>query len=188
MINIKPARFIKVTRLELFVVGLIVVALVIILTGGENCRRQWHCCVICRSEKLDYKNVFGKRWTEFKDTESSAWYSRNIEPEHEHVWQRSTSMAGFDIFGNVAWVSDSDRPAGISMLTPEDQMQLYEHIPNLDEAKSLFREIRDGTESGDHSQYFRVKWSTSVLIVWIESSFSQSWNEIKTQLASIPED
>lgn len=153
-----------------------------LLSSTETRRRQWHTCALCRLTRIDYKSVFGNRWSEIEETECSEWYPKNIEPQHEHVWQRSASMAGFNIFGTPIWVSDSDRPTGINSLTPKEQIAVYQHIPNVEEGQRLFLTMRDDAESGDQSRYPKVRGRSGTLREWVGSAFVKSWDEIKPKL------
>jgi hypothetical protein len=92
-------------------------------------------------------------------------------------------MAGFNIFGRPIWVSDSERPAGLSGLTPAQQMALFQNIPNIDEAKQVFVSNRDDAESGDKSRYTRCGRQSYVLEAWIDSSFAKSWDDVKAELS-----
>ena len=79
-------RLPSMSRTEWLVVAVILTVLVVIVADStETRRRQWHCCALCRLVKIDYQNIFGRRWTEIEETECSKWYAQNVEPEHEHL-------------------------------------------------------------------------------------------------------
>ena len=92
-------------------------------------------------------------------------------------------MGGYNIFGTPIWVSDSDRPTGINSLTPVEQIAVYQHIPNIEEAKRLFLTMRDDAESGDQSRYPGVRGRSYTLQEWVHSSFDRSWDEIKPEFS-----
>ena len=56
---------------------------------------------VSRLIRIDSESIFGNRWSEIEKTECSGWYPKNIQPRHKHLSQRSSSMAGFNIFGEV---------------------------------------------------------------------------------------
>ena len=177
-----PVRL-KPTRAEAAVISLIVIVLLFLLVPGtETRRRQYLSCALCRLARCDYKSVFGNRWSEFEESECTRWFRKNIAPQHEHVWQRSSSMGGSNIFGTPIWVSDTGRPTGIHSLTAQEQIAVYQHIPNIEEAKRLFVAMRDDTESGDQSRYRRVHVRSGILQDWADSSFAKPWAEIKPEL------
>jgi hypothetical protein len=118
---------------------------------------------------------------EFEETECSTWYPENIERDHEHAWARSPSMQARTIFGTPTGAADSDRPAGFMRLTPTEQIGVYRHIPSADDAKRLFLEMRDDMESGDSSQYPRVRSASSILRDWVDSGFRRPWDEVLTE-------
>lgn len=138
---------IRKTTLKAVAVVVAVAVFVLVLDSTETHRRQWHCCALCRLVKIDDENILGRRWSEYEETELSEWYPQHVEAEHEHVWQRSTSSAGFNIFGRTLWVADSDRPAGITRWTPAEQIGIYGHVPD-DEVKHVFLMMHDAVEFG----------------------------------------
>jgi hypothetical protein len=150
--------------------------------GGETHRRQFRYCALCRIVRCDYKSVAGYGWSEFGINECSEWYPKNIESTHEHVWQRSPSSAGFNRNGKPIWVADSDRPGGLLLLTPAEQVAIYEHITNAVEAKRLFVEMRSDAETENYDRHLVVRSKAHILKDWSNSNFKRSWGEILARL------
>jgi len=179
----KPRRFPACPPLNVLAGCSVVVGTILfVLSGSPIVWRQHNSCALCRLARDDYSR-FGRHWSEFEETECSTWYAENVERYHDHAWARSPSMQLRTIFGTPTGASDSDRPAGFMRLTPAEQIGVYRHVPSADDAKRLFLQMREEMESGDSSQYARVRSVSSILRGWVDSGFRRPWNEVQTEIA-----
>lgn len=143
------------------------------ITGYHD---RW-TCALCRSDRIDYVYL-GRNWqTETRETSCSRWYQQNIEPNHDHIWVHGRASAIRDLYGNRYGAIDRD-PAGrtIWRLTPEDQLSLYQHIPNSADAKSVFTMLASPTTK-TNNQDFEI---LNNLLAWKESDFTSSWHAPST--------
>lgn len=177
---------IKLSRAEIATIVFVFVAVpTLIITGGPTRWRQIHTCALCRLVRIDYKNIVGSRWSEVEETDCYRWYAKNVDPSHTphdntvHLWQRSPSMGGYNAYGSPVWVSDSDRPAGLMMFNADVQLAIYQHIPDIEEAKQIFTDLRNDAESGDKSRYRSVRYRARTLSNWAKSSFAKPWDDAK---------
>ncbi len=176
---------IKLKRAEWLIVGLAAVFfLTLFLPGLDMRRKRHHSCVLCRLTLDNYQASFGRQWSEVTETVCSKWYHKNIKAKHEHYWQSSPSVAYIDFFGITRGVSDSERPAGVLSLTPEQQLGAYQHVPDVHEVQGLFLVMRSDTESDDNARLAKVRAQSQILRDWADSGFTDSWQTIRTKLDS----
>lgn len=171
----------KPTQSESFAVCLIVLAVLAIFLDSAAIRRQHNSCALCRLTRYDSSGL-GRRWSEPEETACSKWYPDNIEREHEHAWARSPSTQLRTVFGTPRGIGDSDRPAGFLKLTPDEQIEVYRHIPNVDEAQRLFLRMRDDMESGDPARHRRVQRTSAALRDWTSSGLRREWEDVRTEI------
>ena len=149
---------------------LLVVALIPYLITGVSAR---HTCVICRAQRADLI-YFGKTWqSEYSETACTAWYRNNVEPAHKHVWVRSISVGIPNLYGqNIGIGTNHQRPGrAIWRLTPQEQISIYQHLPDPLEAKRLFISLAQPPATNGGNDLFILH----NLRAWIDSGFNGSW-------------
>jgi hypothetical protein len=93
------------------------------------------------------------------------------------VWVSAGTETERNVFGSVISIGDGDSRA-LFRLTPREQVQVYEHIPDPDEARRVFLLI--GADKGhDPLQRLRSRTAASTLKDWVNSGFAETWNGVK---------
>ena len=120
-------------------------------------------CALCRQNRTDYVYL-GITWKSVRrDTSCSRWYRQNVEVSHEHIWIHARSSAIRNVFGQRFGAIDRD-PDGrmIWKLSPDDQIAIYQHLPNVADGKEIFRRLAKPDEhvSNDDLRTFEQldKW------------------------------
>lgn len=176
------ARWKATTRLEVALICLIVVVLVALALPAKGVyhRQRWSCA-LCRLERHDYTGL-GRRWSEFEETECSRWYRDHILPVHAHTWVRSPSSQFQDLFHRPVAVADRDRPAGLLKFTPAEQVQVYSHIPDPQDARDCFLRMAADMESRDPARFISIRARSGILRDWVSSGFVEPWSDIKQRM------
>lgn len=164
----------RLKRTEWAAILVIVAGLLSLLPGGEWGHRRFKQCILCRVLHIEH-HYCGFAWEEDHENACTEWYRKNVATSHEHLWVgRSTPYSSQNLLGqNIGCASNLDyRPA--ELLTPEQQVEVYEHIGNIAEAKQLFSVLRDHVLARRENG----KWIASYLKSWAEEDdFKTPWPE-----------
>ena len=133
----------RLKRTEWVTIVAIIILLLALLPGGEWGHRRFKRCILCRVVHIEH-HYCGFTWEEDRENACTEWFRRNVAASHEHLWVGcSTPYSLQNLFGqNIGCASNLDyRPA--ELLTPEQQLAVYEHIGNVNDSTQVFVEIRD---------------------------------------------
>lgn len=177
----KRRSIVVMTVIAGVVVGVLFIGWAIV-TGVEVSRLN-HTCAICRQYRLD-TTCFGMTRSTYSDTECSRWYAAEVEPVHAHVWQSSTCCYSSDLFGGARSVGCSPGRFTMMLLSPDTQLEVYQHFKDPLEAKKLFVSLADPKISEDRLDGdFRDRGHLTVdaLQQWEAAGFPGTWDEWWTQ-------
>jgi hypothetical protein len=157
-------------RRWIFVVLTLVIAAVLVVPTVQARLRSHYTCALCRLDREDNAwQLFGTTST-FRENACSRWYPQHVEADHEHVWARGASVGIVNYFGQTIGVGDNfDRPGRlIWRLTHEEQIAVYQHFPDPEDAQDVFHTLLDPVvvESDQDRLLF------DELKAWIESGFA----------------
>ena len=176
----EPVQF-RFTRREWVAISVIVAVVAVLVLGGPLYFRHYNSCALCRLGRCDYR-CLGVSWSRYEETECTPWYREHVERTHEHVWVSASTETERNIFGSVISIGDGD-PRSLFGLTPLEQVEIYKHIPDPDEARRVFRVI--GADDGhDPLQHQRVRTAASTIKDWVNSGFAEAWNDVKPRLTA----
>lgn len=142
--------------------------------SGHAANRLHQTCAICRLNRVDYTStITGRTRSRVAETSCSAWYREKSEDQHDHVWVRSPTVGLVNFYGQTIGVSDNDETPGraIWLLSPNQQIEIYEHFDGRLEAKALFTALAH-PEAWDDRADFSIVYS---LRQWADSGFQRSW-------------
>lgn len=158
-----------------------ILALVLVLLAdwfmrSDAAYRRHYTCMICRLERTEVERKNGPTDVTFHENSCSVWYPTNIEPSHEHIWSKGSSIAILNHYGQVTGVGDNfDQPGrAIRKLTPEEQIEVYRHFSVPLAAKRLFLSLMDPhvmKQKNNEGDY----WLVLSLKEWVDSGCSSSW-------------
>jgi hypothetical protein len=157
----KPMRYRLRTLLIVLALGPLMLAVIPCFITGYH---DHYTCVLCRAIRTDYIYL-GHKWrTSFKETACTPWYQANIEPTHDHVWVRSRDSVMRDLYGQRFGTFSRD-PRAIWSLAPEDQIAIYEHLPQRDKKRIFLSLAAPNSANGGDYEIVRA------LQHWKESGF-----------------
>jgi hypothetical protein len=141
-----------------------------VVTGYHD----FHTCAVCRMNRTCYVYE-GYTWrTAYAESACTKWYRESVEPEHEHVWVHARSTAMRNLYGQPYGVIDRDSAGKqIWWLTSDDQLAIYQHLPDPREGEALFISLTDSSpavQSGNWRAYHSLK-------NWKESGFQGTWQD-----------
>ncbi len=136
----REPRWLFLTITEWAVVAVVLVVVTAMLAGTPAWHRHRHTCVICRMERTDLTSPLGQTTSTFRETSCSKWYPAHVEATHDHLWAANPTMQSVNAYGEVGGAGDNEQRPGraIWRLTPEEQVEIYEHFSQPLQAKRLF--------------------------------------------------
>ena len=99
--------------------------------------RLGHTCGVCRMSRVDAA-CFGLTHSTYHDNECSRWYLANVEPKHNHLWERGTYNNTTNLLGVGGRVGCNPGRYPIRLLAPSTQLHVYQHFKDPIEAKKLW--------------------------------------------------
>ena len=152
---------------------LLLLAIGHLLLASQAGYRYGHTCVICRLQRTDYVWQYWWPTVTYHETTCSKWYPAHVEPDHEHVWARGSTTGYFDFYGRIMAVGDNfdSMSRAIHLLTPDQQISIYQHFSDPDDAKAVFVSLIDPAIREDRTDLVIVR----SLRAWIESGFAGAW-------------
>jgi hypothetical protein len=178
--SMKPPKF-SLRAFFAFVAACAVMSglILFVITGYHD---HW-TCALCRCGRTDYVYLDQMWRTELQENACSQWYSKNVEPDHDHVWVRARATALRDLYGNRFGAMDRD-PVGrtIWSLSSDDQLRIYQHFPNPRDAKSVFFELASPQAKVKDTDYQIL----NALLAWRDSGFAGSWNGTQIRGGLVP--
>ncbi len=173
--QIKRLKLIQWVALLVIVVGL----LALLSPGAEWGHRRFKRCILCRVVHIEH-DYCGFTWAEDQERSCTDWYRRNVAASHDHLWVGCvTPWSTQNLFGqNIGCAGNVDnRPA--ELLTPDQQIEVYEHIGNIAEATQLFVELRDHVLA----RHRKGRGIAMYLQMWAEvDGFKTPWPEWKRKM------
>ena len=171
----------RFTKPEWAVICVIVAILAgIILPSIPEYSRRYNTCALCRLGRWDYWRQ-ESRWSDHEDTECTKWFREHIERDHEHVWVSNSVITQRNIFGSVISIVDSD-PRAIFRISPSQQIQIFEHIPDAEEAARVFQLVGRDKGFGEHLQRRHAQVTAHILRDWAESEFAENWDDVRSRI------
>lgn len=141
--------------------------------------RRFERCILCRVVHIRH-DPLGFHWETFQNA-CSQWFQSFTGQPHEHLWDRSVDpYSEQNLFGATIGIGSniSNRPA--QLLTPEQQIEVYQHIGDVKESTDLFIELRNCVLK-DHQNGSMI---AGRLKSWAEDDkFKTPWPEWRVQMA-----
>lgn len=158
------------------VVGACLVTAVLahLFLSSDAANRYYFTCAICRLNRVEYTSTLtGFTHTTSNETSCSKWYRVNVEPNHSHMWIRSSTTGFINYYGETIGIADHDERPGrvIWRLSPDQQIELYRHFDDPMQAKSLFTNLAQPESMVDRGD-FSILHS---LRQWTDSGFQGQW-------------
>jgi hypothetical protein len=129
-------------------------------------------CILCRMYRVRYE-VPCSGFSRYCETVCSRYYSREVEPVHEHVWVGYPGWTGYNVFGMGIMVASRNIMVPILHIAPDSQMAVYQHLPDKQAAKGIFL-----TFSGEHkSTWGESRRVADALRQWADADFAGKWED-----------
>lgn len=161
--------------LALFVACVIIIVLAHLLLSSHAINRRYYTCALCRASRIDHTSeLTGRTRSVFGESSCSKWYQANIEPDHNHLWVRSSTVGLINFYGQTIGVADNDEMPGrvIWKLSPDQQIAFYKHIDDPVRARTLFTGLAQPEALVDRND-FSILHS---LRQWADSDFQGQWH------------
>ena len=123
------------------ILALLVFVVLISLSSGAWGDRRFQRCILCRVVHVRHRYA-GFGWESELENPCSTWYRDHVAARHEHFWVGcSTPISIQNGFGQNIGAGSNDDNVPAELLTPEEQISVYQHISDVKAATSLFLEL-----------------------------------------------
>ncbi len=167
---------VSIRNLVLVIVGGL--AALLCLASTQAGSRTTSTCVVCRLFRTETVFLGVRRQTDTA-SECSTWYREHVEPDHIHIWQRSSCTALLNGFGQRRGFA-CGRSGSIFQLPPVVQVEIYQHFKDPMMAKEIFANLADektSRERLDEDDAPRGDLIVSSLFEWANAGFPVTWED-----------
>lgn len=169
----------RLTPIKAVIMALAVPVFLMVLSSGAWGERRFQRCVLCRVVHIQHRYA-GFGWESERENACSTWYRDDVAERHEHFWVGcSTPISMQNGFGQNIGAGSNDDNHPAQLLTPEEQISVYQHIGDVKAATNLFLEL------GVHQRAHRREALAiaSSLKQWVEEDqFQTPWREWRRKI------